>query len=109
MAMRISAYNQAEFFARGIAEASGHKPPFLPDILVRRRPTRTQTNLSRTKRQANVQGAFVVPKRKIGAVVDKSIIIIDDVVTTAATTHECCRALKSAGCARVKVLSLARD
>jgi competence protein ComFC len=102
-------YNQAEYFARGVAQVRGGTPLFLPDILVRKRPTKTQTKLSRQKRRTNVQGAFVVPKRKRGAVAGKNIIIVDDIVTTAATTRECCLALKSAGCGNVKVLSLARD
>jgi ComF family protein len=102
-------YNQADFFARGIAKACEHTPVFLPNILVRKRPTQTQTKLSRTKRQGNVQGAFMVPKAKRSVIMNKNIIIVDDIVTTGATTCEGCLALKSAGCARVRVLSLARD
>jgi ComF family protein len=102
-------YNQAEYFARGVAVARGGTPLFLPDILVRKRPTKTQTKLSRQKRRTNVLGAFGVSKRKRSAIAGKNIIIVDDIVTTMATTSECCLALKSAGCGTVKVLSLARD
>jgi ComF family protein len=102
-------YNQAEHFARGVAAGRGGAQLFLPDILVRKRPTKTQTKLSRKKRQTNVLGAFVVPKRKRAAIAGKNIVIVDDIVTTMATTRECCLALKGAGCGTVKVLSLARD
>jgi competence protein ComFC len=102
-------YNQADYFARGIAAACGQKSLFLPDVLVRKRPTKTQTKLSRKNRQTNVQGAFAVPGRKRNAVRNKNIIIIDDIVTTAATTRECALSLIAAGCGKVRVLSLARD
>ena len=102
-------YNQAEHYARGIASALGQKSLYLPDILVRGRPTKTQTKLSRTMRQKNVQGAFIVPARKRNIVRNKNIIIIDDIVTTAATTRECAVALLAAGCGKIRVLSLARD
>jgi competence protein ComFC len=102
-------YNQADCFSKGIACALGKKAFFVPNILVRKRPTKTQTKLSRTMRQKNVQGAFMVPMRKRDMVRDKNIVIVDDIVTTAATTRECALALRAAGCGTIKVLSLARD
>ena len=103
-------YNQAEHFARGIAAgAIGQKFLFLPDVLVRKRPTKTQTKLSRKRRQTNVEGAFGIPPKKRDLVRNKNIILVDDIVTTAATTRECAKALLAAGAGKVRVLSLARD
>jgi competence protein ComFC len=102
-------YNQAEYFARGITAALGQKPFYLPNVLIRKRPTKTQTKLSRKLRQTNVEGAFVVPARKKEIIRNKNILIVDDIVTTGATTRECALALLAAGCGKVKVLSLARD
>jgi ComF family protein len=102
-------YNQAEHFARGIASGLEKKSLYMPNILVRRRHTKTQTKLSRSLRQTNVEGAFIVPNRKRALVRNKNIIIVDDIVTTAATTRECCLALLAAECGKVRVLSLARD
>ena len=38
----------------------------------------------------------------------KSMVVVDDVITTGATAEACARALKRAGAARVDVLALAR-
>lgn len=102
-------YNQADHFARGLARCRKEGIAYMPDVLVRKRITKSQTKLSRSVRQANVAGAFAVSKRKKDRVSGKNIIIIDDIVTTAATTAECARALLSAGCGKIRVLSLARD
>ncbi len=102
-------YNQAEQLAFGIAAGRERKPVYLPRVLVRKRPTKTQTNLSRRKRRTNVLGAFTVPLKKRAIVRNKNIVIVDDIVTTGATTRECALALLEAGSGKVKVLSLARD
>jgi len=40
---------------------------------------------------------------------NKNVILVDDIVTTGATTRECASALLAAGCGKIRVLSLARD
>lgn len=101
-------YNQAEYFAKGLA-AGVNGVGYLPDILFRKRHTKTQTKLSRSRRLTNVAGAFTVFPGKKKLLWGKNIIIVDDIITTAATTAECARALMDAGCGKIRVLSLARD
>ncbi|HEV2675179.1 MAG TPA: phosphoribosyltransferase family protein [Aliidongia sp.] len=77
-----------------------------PELLVRRRRTRSQGHLSRLQRAENVRGAFAV---KPGvAVAGKRILLVDDVLTTGATIEACARVLKRAGATEVDVLTLAR-
>ena len=76
------------------------------DVLVRTVSTAPQTALGRAQRAANVKEAFGI-KRK-DKIVDKRVLLIDDVYTTGATVNECARLLLQHGAERVDVLTLAR-
>ncbi len=97
-------FNQAERLARRLAAAV--PLPLVTRCVARVTPTRTQTLLSRAERAANVRHAFVV--KHPGPVQRKRIVLVDDVLTTGATTNACARALRQAGAAEVCVWTLAR-
>jgi len=73
--------------------------------LQRIRPTRVQSRLKGpADRAANVRGAFAV----LGdAVKGKTVLLMDDVITTSGTVTECARMLKRAGARRVDVFTFA--
>ena len=75
-------------------------------VLRRVQATRTQTLLSRKQRAANVSRAFAV--RPGCHLEGRRIIIVDDVLTTGATTSACARALQDAGARDVCVWTVAR-
>ena len=79
-----------------------------PDLLVRTRRTPPQTRLSRAARQRNVRGAFAVRPSRAHLVAGRSVLLVDDVLTTGATVSACARALRKAGAVRVDVATLAR-
>lgn len=97
-------FNQAERLARRLARATGLH---LEARLLRRvRPTRTQTLLSREERLHNMRRAFAVRRRmKLNG---ERIVLIDDVLTTGATTSACAQALRAAGAGAVCVWTVAR-
>lgn len=99
---RQRGYNQSEAIAEGIGMVSGTR---IDTSLVRRTEfERSQTKLTYIDRQANVEGSFSVAE---GAdVAGKHILLVDDVVTTGATTVACGKALVEAGAAKISVLSL---
>ncbi|HEY5029285.1 MAG TPA: phosphoribosyltransferase family protein, partial [Candidatus Angelobacter sp.] len=70
------------------------------------RETASQTGLTRHQRRANVRGAFAVlrPEKVKG----RSILIVDDVMTTGTTAGECARVLRRAGAKEVFVATVAR-
>lgn len=94
-------YNQSMMLARGAAEHLGL--PCRPEWLVRPRPTRSQTHLSRRARWRNVAEAFAAPQPLDGP----TVLIIDDVLTTGATATAAARALLHAGAASVHLATLA--
>ncbi|MGE0240239.1 MAG: ComF family protein [Parvibaculaceae bacterium] len=98
-------YNQSAILARHIARDS--RTAFCPELLQRRRATRSQTGLDREERQRNVRDAFIVPEAARPLVVGKSFVLVDDVRTTGATLAASAKALKGAGAARVDVLTFA--
>lgn len=99
-------YNQAALLARALAGLSGW--PCCPDLLVRRRATRSQDGLNRAERAQNLSGALTLHPRHVARVKGQGILLIDDVLTTGATFAEATRQLQVAGAGPVHVLSLAR-
>lgn len=74
--------------------------------LVRATSTLPQTSLSRKSRLKNLRHAFAV--QRPAQLVNKRILLIDDVFTTGTTVNECAKTLRRAGSADVFVLTLAR-
>jgi ComF family protein len=97
-------YNQSASLARGLATRLGL--PCNPSWLRRVRNTPQQTLQTPAGRKANVRGAF---RTRAGAPVKgRTILLVDDVMTTGATASEAARALRAGGAARVVVAVLAR-
>jgi len=74
--------------------------------LARTRRTAPLKGMSPTQRRKTVAGAFRVRNRT--AVAGKTVILVDDVLTTGSTAEACARTLKRAGAARVELISWAR-
>ena len=101
---RQRGYNQAEVLAAAVAHRL--RKPLLRRCLARVRPTPSQTGLTAKARASNVENAFKV--RRPGHVQGRSVLLVDDVMTTGATVNECARVLKKAGASRVWVATVAR-
>ncbi len=97
-------FNQAERLARRLSQATGI--PVNRRLLVRLAPTGTQTLLSRSERLANVRAAFGL--RHGARTQGGRFVLIDDVMTTGATTGACAAVLRAAGAAEVWVWTVAR-
>lgn len=97
-------FNQAELIAVGLARALNL--PWRTDLLRRKAATRTQTLLSKVQRANNVRHAFAPhPRVKLNGA---RVILVDDVLTTGATTSACARVLRAAGAGEVCVWTVAR-
>lgn len=96
-------YNQSYYLAKGVSEKLGVK--ISTKGIIRSRFTVSQTGLNIQERKQNVNGAFRVRKPEL--YYGKKILLIDDVITTGATTLACAEALKSAGASEIMLCSLA--
>jgi ComF family protein len=94
-------YNQSELMARHLSAWWGRP---LWNGLRRIRSTRAQSGLSGRARRRNLQQAFAV----VTARVPRTVLLVDDVVTTGATLEACARALRSAGVRRIYAITIAR-
>ena len=101
--MRERQFNQSELIAGHLAKRFDKR--LEKDWLKRVRYTSSQTGLSREQRLRNLKGAFLV--RSGSDFADKNILLVDDVMTTGATLHECAKTIKSAGAKQVLAYTLA--
>lgn len=99
-------FNQSGWLAAGLARRA--RLPMRVDILKRRKSTPSQGGLSPRARKRNVAGAFALRRGKEVAVAGKTILLVDDVLTTGSTLEACVRPLLKAGAARVDIVTLAR-
>jgi ComF family protein len=102
---RERGYNQSEFICRGIEKVTGI--PVGTDLLRRKKYTVSQTQLSFEERKENVGDAFEINEKRRGDISGKSIILVDDVITTGSTIDACARELEDAGAKRVQVAAIA--
>jgi ComF family protein len=97
-------YNQSERIASPLAKGLGK--PWCA-ALVKTRASEPQVDLSREARHRNPVGTFAVRRGRF--VAGRTVLLVDDVMTTAATVSECARVLKEAGATSVVAFAVARQ
>ena len=104
--LRLRGYDQAELIARHAARELDL--PSLP-LLRRSRATIAQFDLDRRDRARNVRGAFEVRPDQRRHVMDRWVLLVDDVVTTGSTLAACATALYDAGAFGVSAVTVAKE
>ena len=99
-------FNHAEVIARAAVKRLSRRVELATGILVRQRATISQVGLTREQRIENMRDAFRVRDRQ--QVRGRTVILVDDVMTTGTTLSECARVLKKAGAERVLAATVAR-
>jgi ComF family protein len=103
---RQRGYNQSECLARALAPL--WKIPVRLDYLVRARSTETQTRLTPEERVRNVRGAFAATLSARAGLRGAHVVLVDDVVTTAATLNACAAVLHDAGARIISYVTFGR-
>ena len=101
--LRQREFNQARILSEKIAMEFNKK--LLPEVLMRTKATKTQTELSPEERQRNVKNSFSVIYPQL--IKDKNLLLVDDVLTTGSTLNEAAKSLKTAGARTVLAMTLA--
>lgn len=95
-------YNQSEKFGLGLSEAMSVK---LENSLIRGKFTETQTQKSRLERIYNVDDVFQISPS--ATIKNKSILLVDDMMTTGATMCACANVLLANGAKNVDLVTIA--
>jgi ComF family protein len=103
---RERGYNQSALLARGLA--AQWDVPVWDDVLERTRTTSAQARLTRDERLGNVAGAFRPGAGASSRLRGRHVVLVDDVVTTAATLSACAAALVDGGARIVSCVTFGR-
>lgn len=99
-------FNQAALLGRELAKA--REAALLVDALIRRKRTPTLGGLGKGARARALAGAITANPRQTDMLKGAKVLLVDDVLTSGATTNACVSALKRAGAERVVVACFAR-
>lgn len=99
-------YNQAALLAGVVGRRAGL--PVLPDGLIRTRQTAPLDDKSPEERAREIDGSIAVRPARVGQIVGRVVLLVDDVMTSRATANACSAALLAAGASAVDVLVAAR-
>ena len=99
-------YNQSELIAKKLAN-SLENVKCITNVLYKKINTKPQSILNKEERKSNIKGAYEVRNKQI--IVNKNILLLDDIFTTGNTVQECSKVLKEAGAKNVDILTLAKD
>ncbi|NJC33559.1 ComF family protein [Sphingomonas jejuensis] len=99
-------FNQSALIAASVARRTGAE--HAPALLKRTRATPVLRGLGRAERKRAMQGAIAVEPRERHRLEGRTVLLVDDVLTSGATSDACVRAMKQAGARRVQLLCWAR-
>ncbi|MBD3730645.1 MAG: ComF family protein [Sphingomonadales bacterium] len=99
-------FNQSALLASSIAKARGEQ--LVVDALIRQKATATLGGLGRKARARALAGAIGVNPAHRAQLAKAKVILVDDVLTSGATSSACVSALKRAGAEKVVITCFAR-
>ena len=100
---RKRGYNQSAKFAEGLS--SSLVVPWDESISIRKQRTSTQTRKSKLDRWENVKDVFGIDLTE--KILNKRILLVDDVITTGATLEACGQHLLKSNCAELSIACMA--
>jgi ComF family protein len=103
--IRERGYNQSDFICYGLNSLLNITQ--INDLVIRTRHTKSQTHLKYFERLSNVKDAFRINDEYKNKISGKSILLVDDVVTTGATINEVIKVLRNENVKEISAFSIA--
>lgn len=101
-------FNQAWELVKALARQSGTAAAADAGLLLRIRDTAPQARLGRAARLRNLKGAFAADPLRVGEIRGRSVLLVDDVMTSGASLFTAAEALREAGASAVSAVVFAR-
>lgn len=98
-------YNQTELIAKEITKSLDLK--LIKNVLIKQKNVVAQSSLNKTERKQNIKNAFTV--KDVEKILDKNVLILDDIYTTGSTVLECTKVLQKHGIKQIGILTIAKD
>lgn len=98
-------YNQSSIFAKSLAK--NLQIAYFENILIKEKDNAVQSSLSQEERENNVKNVYRVNSSE--KIINKKILVVDDIYTTGSTLNECSKMLKYAGAKNIGILTIAKD
>jgi len=96
-------YNQIEIFGKTIADYL--KVPFEKEVIIKKENTQSQTKQNKEERFKSVRNSFVI--NSDFDLNNKSILIVDDVLTTGATLISCAKEIQKTNNTKISIITIA--
>ena len=98
-------YNQAELIANQIAKTL--EKCIITNCLYKDKNIVAQSTLNRDEREQNIKDVYELKNEK--NLLNKMVLLVDDIYTTGSTVNECCRILEIAQTRKIGVMTIAKD
>ncbi len=104
--MRTRGYNQSELIAKDLVyEIKNIK--LENRVLIKTKNIIAQSSLNKKQRENNIKDVYQIKSAE--KVMNKKVLLLDDIYTTGSTVNECAKILKEAGCIEVGIITIAKD
>jgi len=98
-------YNQSSLLALEISKVFNIE--YNDNSLIKSKHTESQSSLNKEERIKNVENVYSVKNQE--KILNKKILLLDDIYTTGSTVNECSKVLKQEGAKNIGILTIAKD
>lgn len=103
--LKARGYNQSLLIARKIAKQTNLE--LVNNCLIKTKNIIEQSKLNREDRMQNIQGVYELKNKQL--ILNKKVLLIDDIYTTGSTVNECSKILRQGKPNKIGILVLAKD